>query len=56
MENKNGKRIGMYISEDLLDRCDAAIGKTNAESRSEFICDAIEHYIAVLNMNEGQSL
>ena len=53
MENKNGKRIGMYISEDLLDRCDAAIGKTNAESRSEFICDAIEHYIAVLNAQEN---
>ena len=52
MENSNGKRIGLYISEDLLDRCDAAVKKTNADSRSEFICDAIEHYIAVINMKE----
>ncbi len=53
MENKTGKRIGVYISEELLDQCDAAIGKTNADSRSEFICDAIEHYIAVINMAEN---
>ena len=53
MENSNGKRIGLYISEDLLDRCDAAVKKTNADSRSEFICDAIMHYIAVINMKEN---
>ena len=53
MENSNGKRIDLYISEDLLDRCDAAVKKTNADSRSEFICDAIEHYIAVINMKEN---
>ena len=53
MENSNGKRIGLYISEDLLDRCDAAVKKTNADSRSEFICDAIMHYIAVINMTEN---
>ncbi len=56
MENKNGKRIGVYISEELLDQCDAAIGKTNAESRSEFICDAIEHYLAVLNAQENSKV
>ncbi len=53
MENKNGKRIGLYISEELLNQCDAAVRKTNADSRSEFICDAIEHYIAVINMAEN---
>ena len=53
MENSNGKRIGLYISEDLLDRCDTAVKKTNADSRSEFICDAIAHYIAVINMKEN---
>ena len=53
MENSNGKRIGLYISEDLLDQCDAAVKKTNADSRSEFICDAIMHYIAVINMKEN---
>ena len=41
-ENKNGKRIGLYISEELLARCDAAISKTNATSRSEFVCDAVD--------------
>ena len=51
-ENKNGKRIGLYINEELLARCDAAIGRTNATSRSEFVCDAFEHYIAVLNTKE----
>ncbi|MBQ8599462.1 MAG: ribbon-helix-helix protein, CopG family [Oscillospiraceae bacterium] len=53
MEKNKGKRTGVYISEDLLARCDATVEKTNADSRSEFICDAIEHYIAVLNMQEN---
>jgi len=53
LENSNGKRIGLYISEELLDRCDATVKKTNTDSRSEFICDAIEHYIAVINMQES---
>ena len=52
-ENKNGSRIGVYIGDDLLARCDVAMEKTNATSRSEFIRDAIEHYIAVLNMKEN---
>ena len=53
MDNKTGKRIGLYISEELLDQCDAAVGKSDADSRSEFICDAIMHYIAVINMQES---
>lgn len=53
MENKNGKRIGVYISEELLDQCDAAVEKSGADSRSEFICDAITHYIAVINMADN---
>ena len=52
-ENKNGNRIGVYIGDDLLARCDAAMEKTNADSRSEFIRDALEHYIAVINMQES---
>lgn len=55
-ENKNGKRIGVYISEELLARCDAAVPKTNAESRSEFICDAIEHYLAALSVGENSKV
>ena len=53
MDSKTGKRIGLYINEDLLARCDAAVEKSGVDSRSEFICDAIEHYIAVINMKEN---
>ena len=53
MDNKTGKRIGVYISEELLDQCDAAVEKSGADSRSEFICDAIMHYIAVINMTDN---
>ena len=53
MDNNKGKRIGVYISEELLDQCDAAVEKSGADSRSEFICDAIMHYIAVINMQES---
>ena len=49
-ETKNASRIGLYIDNDLLSRCDASIPLTDARSRSEFICDAIEHYIATLNV------
>lgn len=44
-ENKTNSRIGVYIGNELLSRCDAAIPKTNASSRSEFICDALESVI-----------
>ena len=53
MDNKTGKRIDVYISEELLDQCDAAVEKSGADSRSEFICDAIMHYIAVINMQDS---
>ena len=49
-ETKNATRIGLYIDTNLLARCDTAIPLTDARSRSEFICDAIEHYIATLNV------
>ena len=49
-ETKNAARIGLYIDTDLLARCDASVPLTDARSRSEFICDAIDHYIAVLNV------
>ena len=48
MDN-DSKRIGLYINQDLLNTCDNAISITNATSRSEFISDAIEFYIAWLN-------
>ncbi len=52
-EKSNSNRIGVYINNELLARCDAAVEKSGTDSRSEFICDAIEHYIAVLNMQEN---
>ena len=55
-ENNNSNRIGVYINNELLARCDAAMEKTNAESRSEFIRDALEHYIAVINMQESSKV
>ena len=55
-EINNSSRIGVYIGDDLLARCDAAMEKTNATSRSEFIRDALEHYIAVINMQESSKV
>ena len=55
-EIHNSSRIGVYIGDDLLARCDAAMEKTNADSRSEFIRDALEHYIAVINMQESSKV
>ena len=55
-EINNSSRIGVYIGDDLLARCDAAMEKTNAESRSEFIRDALEHYIAVINKQESSKV
>lgn len=43
------KRIGVYISENLLKACDSAISRTDATSRSEFINDALEMYLAWLD-------
>lgn len=53
MQENYSNRIGVYINNELLARCDAAMEKSNVESRSEFIREAIEHYIAVLNMKES---
>ena len=48
MDNTS-KRIGLYINQDLLKTCDNAISRTNATSRSDFISNAIEFYIAWLD-------
>ena len=55
-ENNNSNRIGVYINNELLAQCDAAMEKTDAISRSEFIRDALEHYIAVINMQESSKV
>ena len=48
MDN-DSKRIGLYINQDLLKACDNAISRANATSRSDFISNAIEFYIAWLD-------
>ncbi len=40
------------MDRELLRRVDEAIGKTSARSRSEFISDALEFYIAWLHSEE----
>ncbi len=53
MKNENDSiRTGIYISRNLLKLCDENMPKTNASSRSEFISNAIEMYIAWLNSKE----
>ncbi len=57
MSNRNDAvRTGIYISRTLLKRCDENISKTNASSRSEFISNAIEMYIAWLNSKENSKV
>ena len=50
MTKNESTRTCIYIDQKLLSRCDAAIAMTDANSRSEFICHALEHYLSVLNM------
>lgn len=45
-------RTGIYIDRGLLRRADEAMCKTNARSRSEFISEALEFYIAWLHSEE----
>lgn len=51
-QENNSVRAGIYIDKELLHKCDEAIKKTNARSRSEFIADAIEMYIAWLDSKD----
>lgn len=55
-ENNNSNRIGVYINNELLARCDAAVPLTDARSRSEFICDTIEYYIAAISVRENSKV
>lgn len=54
--DSNSKRIGLYINQELLKACDTAISRTNVTSRSEFISNAIEFYIAWLNSKSTSKL
>ena len=45
-------RLGVYLDKDLVDRCDAALPKANAGSRSELIADALTFYLAWLDTGD----
>lgn len=49
---KEAIRTGIYIDKELLNRADEAIRKTSARSRSEFVSEALEFYIAWLHSAE----
>ena len=49
---KEAIRTGIYIDKELLTRADEAIQKTSARSRSEFVSEALEFYIAWLHSAE----
>ena len=51
-QEKTTIRTGISISRELLDRTDEAMKKTNARSRSDFIAEALEFYIAWLHSEE----
>lgn len=51
-QEKEAIRTGIYIDREILNRADEAMGKTNARSRSEFISEALEFYIAWLHSGE----
>ena len=48
-EQKEAKRIAVYTYDDVLEMCEQDIGKTTANTRSQFICDAVKYYHAYLN-------
>lgn len=54
-ENKVGKRIGVYLNNELISRADAS-AKMLETSRSELIRDALEYYIAVLRAKESSKV
>ncbi len=55
-ENKGITRTGIYLPTKLIQRCDLAMATTDCKSRSEFIRDALEHYIAVLNAKSNSKV
>ena len=55
-QDQNAARIGIYIDKQLRGRCDAAIPATNARSRSEFISDALELYLAWLHSKDASKV
>lgn len=56
MDEKKPVRIGVFLDNELLKRCDAAVPLTDCRSRSEFICRALDFYITQLNADKDTRL
>jgi len=56
MDEKKPVRIGVFLDNELLKRCDAAVLLTDCRSRSEFICRALDLYITQLNADKDTRL
>ncbi len=54
-ENNEAVRVGVYLNQHLIDRCDATTQMLDI-SRSELIRDALEYYIAVLSAKESSKV
>ena len=48
----NYKPIGVSMNTKLLNAIDSAMPKVDAISRSQFICKAVEYYLAALNVKD----
>ena len=48
----NYKPIGVSMNTKLLNAIDSAMQKVDAVSRSQFICKAVEYYLAALNVKD----
>lgn len=56
MDSQKKVRVGVFLGDELLRRCDAAIPLTDCRSRSEFIAQAIDEYVARVNMEGDASV
>ena len=46
MDNKNKRRVSVYIDKKLVDKMDMAVKMSDCNSRNEFVVSAIERYVA----------
>lgn len=57
MNNENeGKRIALYVTDDILEICEQDLRKSGAKNRSRFICHAVKFYHCYLNKNLTDSV
>ena len=56
MKKSEKIRIGLFLDEQLLQRCDAALPLTDHRSRSEVIAKTIDEYVARVNMEGDASV